>query len=313
MILLPLTIKQHKSTAKMQEIQPLITDIQNRYKNDKEKLNQEVMKVYQENNANPAGGCLPLLIQSPIIITLYWVIVQPLKFMLSKTASQIDALAEFVQKAQNIATPLLKNQREIMILSYFDKHRDALSQVNGLLSENELINFNNFLGLHLGDYATYKLDKLFGPEAYIYIPLFILVVISVVTMFISTKISMPKPQDDKKSSSQQAAAGMSNSMMYVGPIMTALVSFSIPSGVVLYWTVGNIVQLFQQLYINKFILKKYDKPEDKKITGKNGAAENALNNGEKKAISGNESKVSGNNSSPKSGQGNKNKNNKKKK
>lgn len=311
MILLPLTIKQYKSTAKMQEIQPLITDIQNRYKNDKEKLNQELMKVYQENNANPAGGCLPLLIQFPIIITLYWVVVQPLKFMLLKSADQIDALAEFVQKAQNLATPLLKNQREIMILSYFDKHRDALSQVNGLLGENELINFNNFLGLHLGETATYKIDKLFGPEAYIYIPLFILVVISVVTMFISTKISMPKPQNDKKGSSQQAAAGMSNSMMYVGPIMTALISFSIPSGVVLYWTVGYIVQLFQQLYINKFILKKYDKPEDKKAAGKDGAAaEKTLNSGEKKALNDNKASVNG---SAKSGQGNKNKKNKKKK
>ena len=313
MVLLPLTLKQYKSTAKMQEIQPLITDIQNRYKNDKEKLNQEMMKVYKENNYNPASGCLPLLIQFPIILTLYWVIVQPLKFMLLKSAETIDALAEFVQKAQNLATPLLNNQREIMILSYFDKNRDALSQVNGMLTQNELIDFNNFLGLHLGEYASYKLDKLFGPEAYIYIPLFILVVISVITMFISTKISMPKKQDNKKGGAQQPGAGMTNSMMYIGPLMTAFISFSIPSGVVLYWTVGYIVQLGQQLYINKFILKKYDKPEDKKITGKNdGAAEKALNSGEKQIENGNAKKIS-ENSSAKSGQGNKNKKYKKKK
>lgn len=57
--LLPLTIKQHKSTMKMQEIQPLINDIQKKYKDDREAMNQELMKLYQEHNYNPAGGCLP--------------------------------------------------------------------------------------------------------------------------------------------------------------------------------------------------------------------------------------------------------------
>jgi hypothetical protein len=57
LVLLPLTVKQYRSSAKMQELQPLIQEIQKRYKNDKEKLNQEMIKVYQENNYNPAGGC----------------------------------------------------------------------------------------------------------------------------------------------------------------------------------------------------------------------------------------------------------------
>ena len=65
--LLPLTIKQIKSSQKMQEIQPEIDRIQKRYKNDKEKLNQELMKIYQEKGVNPAGGCLPILVQFPII------------------------------------------------------------------------------------------------------------------------------------------------------------------------------------------------------------------------------------------------------
>ncbi|MDD4297835.1 MAG: membrane protein insertase YidC, partial [Ruminiclostridium sp.] len=63
--LLPLTIKQLKSTAKMQEIQPEVTKLQQRYKNDKEKLNQETMKLYQDKGVNPMGGCLPMLVQLP--------------------------------------------------------------------------------------------------------------------------------------------------------------------------------------------------------------------------------------------------------
>ena len=79
--MLPLTVKQHKSSMKMQEIQPLVDDIRRKYKDDREAMNQELMKLYQEHNYNPAGGCLPMLIQMPLLLTLYWVIIQPLKFM----------------------------------------------------------------------------------------------------------------------------------------------------------------------------------------------------------------------------------------
>jgi YidC/Oxa1 family membrane protein insertase len=81
-IMLPLTIKQTKSTAKQQELQPEIAKLQKRYKNDKEKLNKEMMKFYKENNFNPASGCLPLLVQFPILISLYWIVLEPIKFLL---------------------------------------------------------------------------------------------------------------------------------------------------------------------------------------------------------------------------------------
>ena len=67
--LLPLTVKQIKSTQQMQELQPELERLQKRYKNDKEKLNEETMKLYQEKGVNPAGGCLPMLVQLPIIFS----------------------------------------------------------------------------------------------------------------------------------------------------------------------------------------------------------------------------------------------------
>lgn len=70
-ILLPLSFQQFHSMKKMQEIAPLQKKIQEKYKNDKEKLNREIMKLYQENKVNPMGGCLPLLIQFPFIIALF--------------------------------------------------------------------------------------------------------------------------------------------------------------------------------------------------------------------------------------------------
>ena len=68
--MIPLTLKQYKSSAEMQRVQPLLQEIQRKYANDKAKLNEEMMKLYQEHKINPAGGCLPLLIQMPILLSV---------------------------------------------------------------------------------------------------------------------------------------------------------------------------------------------------------------------------------------------------
>lgn len=71
LIILPLTIKQMRSTAKMQEVQPLVKKAQEKYKGNPEKVNMEVMKIYKENKVSMSGGCLPLVIQMPILFALY--------------------------------------------------------------------------------------------------------------------------------------------------------------------------------------------------------------------------------------------------
>jgi YidC/Oxa1 family membrane protein insertase len=71
LVLYPLTLKQTKSMAKMQKIQPKVQDLKDRYKDNPQKFNEEVLKLYQKNDVNPLGGCLPLLLQLPILIALY--------------------------------------------------------------------------------------------------------------------------------------------------------------------------------------------------------------------------------------------------
>ncbi|MHC1684956.1 MAG: membrane protein insertase YidC [Clostridiaceae bacterium] len=72
-VLLPLNIKQIKSSIVMQKIQPEVKKIQEKYKNDPQKLNMEVMKFYKEKGANPMSGCLPMLVQWPVLIAMFWV------------------------------------------------------------------------------------------------------------------------------------------------------------------------------------------------------------------------------------------------
>src|SRR5260370_39774851 len=77
LVLYPLTAKQAKSMLAMQRVQPEIKKLQQKYKGDRQKLNEEVMKFYQENKINPLTGCLPLLVQLPIFFTLFRVLRDP--------------------------------------------------------------------------------------------------------------------------------------------------------------------------------------------------------------------------------------------
>lgn len=74
LVMVPLFVKQIHSTRKMQEIQPKLQELRKKYKNDKQRLNQEMTKVMQESGANPLGGCLPLLVQAPVFYGLFHVL-----------------------------------------------------------------------------------------------------------------------------------------------------------------------------------------------------------------------------------------------
>ncbi len=74
-LIFPLTLKQEKSMKKMKDIQPELDKIREKYKDDPQTLNQKTMELYKENNVNPMGGCLPILIQMPIFVALYYAFV----------------------------------------------------------------------------------------------------------------------------------------------------------------------------------------------------------------------------------------------
>ncbi|MPW25313.1 membrane protein insertase YidC [Alkalibaculum sp. M08DMB] len=87
LLLLPINIKQTKSLQETTKLQPEIQKIQKKFANNKEKINEETMKLYKEHNVNPMGGCLPLLIQFPIIIGLFRVLQQPAKYVFGSEAA----------------------------------------------------------------------------------------------------------------------------------------------------------------------------------------------------------------------------------
>ena len=126
-ILIPLTVKQFTSMRAMQKLQPKIKELQAKYKDDKQKLNEEMMKFYRENKVNPFGSCLPLIIQMPIFISLYYMLrTQPFEadnsFLWISNINEASQALVIVYMATQLVSSLLlttavdKSQKMMMIL-----------------------------------------------------------------------------------------------------------------------------------------------------------------------------------------------------
>ena len=175
----PLDLKQRKSTARMQKVQPILNQIQKKYANDKDKLNKEIAKVYSEYKISPMSGCLPMLSQLPILFALYWVIRQPITYMMGirDVADQALIIVNFNDWAvlnQGELTEGLKKlyesgqkitgntyaMYEIQIAQLIHHSKDLLGFVGETAKANGLgaiksLNLNTvdftFLGLNLAD------------------------------------------------------------------------------------------------------------------------------------------------------------------
>jgi len=131
LILYPLTAKQAKSMIAMQRVQPEIKKLQAKYKGDRQKLNEEMMKFYQENKINPLAGCLPLLVQLPIFFSLFRVLRDPEKYI--PTSSDLyQALCSTAEGVIRGVEACAKNVNHLTFLgmdlqlSATDAHKDAL-------------------------------------------------------------------------------------------------------------------------------------------------------------------------------------------
>lgn len=116
LLLLPINIKQTHSTKRMNEIQPKMKAIQDKYKGDKEKLNEKLMELYKEEKYNPASGCLPALIQLPIVIALFNVLREPIKYVFG-TQQAYDAVQKGFWWMTNIGMP--EHQATLIVLGSF--------------------------------------------------------------------------------------------------------------------------------------------------------------------------------------------------
>ena len=276
LILMPLAIKSQKAMRKQQKLQPFMAELNKKYANDKEKLQAETMKLYKENHISMTGGCLPLLIQFPILIGLYRVIQKPLTYLLGVDFAVTDAITkatEIVAKMKTQYPAIIGKLADTPIEQIVKNSQIQLSTWSGIVNgatDPWVVNFG-FLGLDLSVIPSVSLSYILsGQFANLDRVLLILIpIIAMLTTWLSMRQSQKMTQmPDNQAAADNPAASMGKSMNIMMPIMTGFFSFTLPSGLGLYWIVSNLMQMFQQYIIDLYFKKKGD-DFDVKLPDKN--------------------------------------------
>lgn len=253
-VLVPLAIKQQKSMAHTVRLQPKIEALQKKHGKDKQKLQEAQMKLYQEEGANPMGGCLVLLPQLPIIYGLYNVIYHPLLYLVQLSVETknrvVYDLFPFLQTAYpsifgKMSTPsqaLSNGQVELYAAKLMPSHMDKLS----FLSNQHVMMLDfNFFGLDLSQSPGFRFS------IYLLIPI-LCYVSSLIQIWMSTRIN----KQNNIAANAPGAGGMNTSMMIIMPLFSAWISFSFPAGIGIYWTASNLIMLLQAVLLNIFFNPK---------------------------------------------------------
>ena len=235
LLLFPLGLKQQKSTIKMQLIQPKMKEIQDKYKTNPTKMNEELSALYSRENYSPMSGCWPTLIQFPVIFGLLDVVYRPLTHLLRFSGETITALTEAATK---LGVSVVGYAPQINIYQSVIKNPAAYSSVGADIVASIQSLDMNFLGMDLG--ATPNLPWQGGWSWLVIIP-----ILSGVTALLTSIISMRS-----NPSMGSAGAGMKG-MMYIMPLMSLYFTFLVPAGVGIYWTLSNVFSCIQTIILNK--------------------------------------------------------------
>lgn len=275
LILLPLNIKSQKAMKKQQKIQPIMQEIQKKYANDQEKLQRETMKLYKENNISMTGGCLPMLIQMPILIGLYQVIQKPLSYLVGVDWMQQDVIDKVYMLRDTMAASIgnLATQTEEMLAKVSQIQMSQWAEVVNGPTDPWVINFN-FLGLNLANTPSAALNYIMRLDFsdWSVIALLLIPVLAVVSQLLTTKLTQVQT-GQKSAQGDDKANQMNKTMMMMMPVMTGVFTFTLPSGIGIYWIISSLVQLVQQLALNKYFDSKGEDftikaPERKQLHGK---------------------------------------------
>ena len=278
-ILIPITIKQQKSLKKSAELQKEMTEIQKKYKNNPEKLNQATIELYKREKMSPFSGCLSSILQIIIILSVFWLVSQPLTYM---TRTNPELIEKYTKEMQESGYNSNNSYVQIAVIDYAEtKYQELTAQLEQENVENreELeakrdeynqLRLNmDFLGLDLSKVPTQSLN-----DWKVYIIPALYVITSAISIKITTnmqnkkkekEIVVAKEGEGEEPDPMEQMQQMNKSMMYMMPIMSVMIAAIAPLGLALYWLISNILMIIERLIINKVmdvIEKKKDNKEE---------------------------------------------------
>ncbi len=251
LILTPFMAKSKKGMMRQTRLQPKLQELQRRHEGNQQKLNEEMQKLYREEGVNPMSGCLWSLIPFPILIALYNIIRQPLRYFMMLSTEMVDKIREL---ATGMGWELTGNQayEQIGLAKFIHEHwTDFDGQFKGLINLDY-----SFLGLDLSEIANTKFNVFPGGGWAVW-GLLLLPLIAAGTQMVLSVISM------KNSPNADGAAG-GKGMMYLMPIMTVVWGMMFPAALCVYWIANAGFQVIQELILNKRINAVLDREETDK-------------------------------------------------
>ena len=246
LVLLPFGFKQIKSMQHMQALQPELKQLQKKYKNNKQKLQEEQMKLYREAGVNPLGGCLPLLLTLPFLFAMYAVIRPPLlaPVPVDGTPTSYQVVNDHLPQDSTLFFNVLTHQ-DLNLAGINLQCSLATSGTQAVLKDTKgqplpagkpILGTNgqpvdNAVTQPTLDCGTKKF-----PDAIPYVLLLILMLLSAV--FMQRQMSKANPQS--------AQSGPQAALMKYMPLIYVVWGWAFPAGLILYWTTANGIQIAQQ-------------------------------------------------------------------
>lgn len=257
-VLLPLSIKQQRTMKKSVELQEKMKIIQFKYKNNPEKMNQEMMDLYKSENMSPFSGCLTAIIQMLLLLSIFYLVRAPLTYMEKIPAEEIGKYTTQLQEAGKLTSNVYP---EIDII----REQQWLKEKNPVDPNIDRIAMQmNFLGLDLSKVPQQNMTDY---------TVYIIPVLYILSSFISIRMTTAMQQKQNKEKQKDAVVDgttgkelavreenevdtvmQTNKMMsWMMPIMSISIAFVAPLGLALYWLINNILMIIERLILNKVI------------------------------------------------------------
>lgn len=268
LILMPINAKSKKSMMKMSRLTPRIQDIQNRYAGDPQKQNELMQKLYQEEGVSMGGGCLWSFIPMLILFPLFAVIRQPITYILMESE---DVAMQIVSVIRNAAPELFSGNNyydQVIAAQAIPQFAEELKAAIPGISELALAGINfNFLGVNLGTIPQFNIFSPSWVWDWAHIGAFLIPVVSagsqVLQMWISQKtndsvITDENGVQDKETAKKSQQNQSMQTMMWMMPLMSLWIGFTVSAGLSLYWFIGGVIRMISDPIMTKHYRKIYD-------------------------------------------------------
>ena len=267
-VLLPINAKSKKSMMKMSRLQPRIQEIQRKYANDQQKQNEAMQQLQKEEGASMGmGGCLWSFVPLLILLPLFTVIREPINYILGESAEVTAQIIEII-KGLNESAFGNAYYDQVTAASLIPQYAAEIKAAIPAISADTLAGINfNFLGIDLGRIPEFNIFGANWAWDWAHIGAFLVPLLSagsqVLQMWISQKtndsvITNEKGVQDKEVAEKSQTAQSNKTMMFMMPLMSLWIGFTVSAGLSLYWFIGGVFRMITDPIMTKRFRKEYD-------------------------------------------------------